>query len=157
MPVISLVMVLSNLAIPARAGDWPAARAGLTRTGVVPADSHPPYSLLWSRTAAVGFTGDPLVSSGRVYFTDTDRRVAVVDLASGAPVWSGASGSAPDEVRVYDTATGVIRWTRTCGGPLLRAPQIGEQTGYVVTTRGGVIAPASANFFRPNAPNYVRA
>ncbi len=136
------LLILAALLVPraAKSADWTAVRAGQSRTGSVDSPTHPPYTLLWSRTGAMVSASDPLVAFGRVFIADGESRIMVLDATTGAHVWQVRAAAGPGEVRVFEAAGGSIRWTRTLGAKVLRAPQVNHTEGYAVSTDGTVTA-----------------
>lgn len=134
-PIFLLVLLVQS----ARA-DWPAVRAGQGRTGAVESTAHPPYTLLWTRSTATATASDPLIAFGRVFLADAGSRITALDLMTGTLVWRNGTAAGPGELRSHELGDGRVRWSRTLGERLLRAPQVNQADGFAVTTDGTVTA-----------------
>ncbi|MFP4056761.1 MAG: PQQ-binding-like beta-propeller repeat protein [Candidatus Brocadiia bacterium] len=117
--------LLTLLALPLWAGDWPTFRHDIARSGITPEALRPPLATRWVHRPRHGpepAWGPPkaepvegYLELPRVHF-DTAFQVAVAD----GRLFFGSSSD--NKLYALDAATGRVLWTAFTGGPIRLAP-----------------------------------
>lgn len=119
-------LLISLLAGPATADDWPVVRRDTLGTGVAETSLPDQLDVLWKYSASdeAGFDATPVVLNGIVYIGDSAGSVHAVQLADGTALWtkqfadaSFAAGAAVENERLYiGDVNGVVRCLATANG-----------------------------------------
>jgi len=136
-----LLLALIAPGVPALAGDWTTAYAGLARTSYLAGEAvAPPFALAWEYTSELPLKGAPLVALGRTYLCTEQYYVWSLDLNNGDVKWKHDEPRSENEVRCYDALTGEPRWTAKVPGKLVHTPQVMQTVVYAASSEGSLSA-----------------
>lgn len=162
---ICLLPFLPACAEESAAADWTQAGANPQHTHFVAQSIKPPYEALWRADFSPEciFSAQPVVSGDRLFATTLNGNVYALDVKTGERqwhfdagdvIWSGpAAGTAEHggaglifvaswEGIVYGlaAATGTEQWRHDAGEPISGAPCLAEETLFIGTRRGTMLA-----------------
>ena len=149
--LVSLVVVTVGLAAETSSGDWPQFHYAADRSGfnhseaVLDSSNVSQLGVGWRTTISEAPVTPPVVAGGKVFVGSNDGKVYALDAATGAILWSGATGAsipfspAVDSGRVYvgSDDTSVYAFPVDCSTPC--APLWSTATLGRVTTAPAVV------------------
>ena len=129
---------------------WPMFHHDLTHTGYYTSIAPNTNQTLWNYTTGNNVRSSPAVAGGVVYVGSADNRVYALNAATGAFIWSYATGglgsssspavacttkvfvgSTDGDVYCLDASTGALIWKYATGGAVHSSPAVGDGTVFV--------------------------
>jgi outer membrane protein assembly factor BamB len=157
----SFAVLAVTLQGAALATDWPQFHLSVDRSGfnpeehVISSSNVADLSVAWRATFSANVTS-PVIADGRVYVGSNDGHVYALDAATGAVLWSGATGASivfspavdqgrvfvgSDDTKIYAFPTTCATpcpplWTATTMGRISSSPAVADGAVYVGAGRG---------------------